>query len=126
MSQPRAEEAVYLYLTTIGRRSGLPREIEIWFARRNGRDYVIAETGERAQWVRNLRFEPRVQWRVADVRFSGRARVIDGIAEPGLKATVQALFLKKYGWGNGLVVELIPDEPLPPGRGGDPLASAWG
>ena len=33
---------MFLYLTTIGRRTGLPREIEIWFTERDGRYYVIA------------------------------------------------------------------------------------
>ncbi|MGH7320849.1 MAG: nitroreductase/quinone reductase family protein [Candidatus Rokuibacteriota bacterium] len=49
------ETPPYLYLTTTGRRSGRPREIEIRFTRRHGRYYIIAETGERARWVQNLR-----------------------------------------------------------------------
>ena len=103
-----AEEA-YLYLTTTGRRSGQPREIEIWFTRRDGRDYVLAEHGERARWVLNLRADPRVRWRVGDAAFTGQARVVDAAAEPGLSAAVQALSIEKYGWGDGLVVELTPD-----------------
>jgi len=31
------EEAEFLYLMTTGRRSGAPREIEIWFTRVDGR-----------------------------------------------------------------------------------------
>jgi deazaflavin-dependent oxidoreductase (nitroreductase family) len=96
-------------LTTTGRRSGQPREIEIWFTQRDGRYYVLAETGARAQWVRNLQVNPRVRWRVAEVVFSGQARVVDAAAEPVLNEAVQALSREKYGWGEGLVVELIPD-----------------
>lgn len=103
------EEPPYLYLTTIGRRSRVPREIEIWFTRRDGRYYVIAEHGERAQWVRNLLANQGVQWRVADGTFTGRARVVDAAAEPELTEAVQALSRQKYGWGDGLVVELTPD-----------------
>jgi deazaflavin-dependent oxidoreductase (nitroreductase family) len=104
----RATEPAYLYLTTTERRSGQPREIEIWFTERDGRYYVIAETGARARWVRNLQVNPRVRWRVAEVSFSGQARVVDVAADPVLNEAVQALSREKYGWGEGLVVELIP------------------
>jgi hypothetical protein len=40
-----------LHLTTIGRRMGLPREIEIWFVVHGDRFYLFAETGEAAAWV---------------------------------------------------------------------------
>ena len=33
----------FLYLTTTGRVSGLPREIEIWFVEANGKYYILAE-----------------------------------------------------------------------------------
>ncbi len=103
----RRREGEFLYLTTTGRRSGLLREIEIWFTRRSGRYYVIAER-RRSQWVRNLLADPRVRVRVGRRRFTGRARVVDARAEPGLRRTVQARSREKYGWGEGLVVELRP------------------
>ena len=105
----KAEEPSYLYLTTTGRRSSLPREIEIWFTRREGRDYVISEQHERANWVRNLLAQPRVRWRVAEVALTGQARVVDAVAEPELTDAIQALSREKYGWGDGLIVELTPD-----------------
>ena len=103
------EEPEFLYLTTTGRRSGRPREIEIWFTRREGRYYLIAEHGARADWVRNLRADPGVRVRVGDERFSGRARVLDPSAEPELSAAARVLSEAKYGWGDGLVVEIVPD-----------------
>ena len=101
-------EPQFLYLITTGRRSGVPREIEIWFTRREGRYYIIAEHGDRAQWVRNLRADPRVHVRVGDTAFAARARVVDAGAEAGLHAAVQTDSTTKYGWGDGLVVELDP------------------
>src|SRR6202453_5331137 len=53
----------YLYLTTRGRSSGLPREIEIWFTHRDGRFYLIAEYPT-SNWVRNLEADSHVQVRV--------------------------------------------------------------
>src|ERR1700758_4726336 len=58
----------YLYLTTRGRKSGLPREIEIWFTERDGRFYVIAEYAT-SNWIQNLRTHPEVQVRAAGKHF---------------------------------------------------------
>jgi deazaflavin-dependent oxidoreductase (nitroreductase family) len=106
------QEPACLYLTTIGRRSGQPREIELWFTAWDGRWFVIAETGARAQWLRNIEAEPRVRWRVGDTTRTGRARAVSAVAEPELARTVQRRSAAKYGWGDGLVVELTPDPPL--------------
>ncbi len=100
-------EPQYLYLVTRGRRTGLPREIEIWFTRRAGRYYLVAEHGDRAQWVRNILAHPPVRWRVGPASFEGRARVLDAGADGVLVAAIQTRSREKYGWGDGLVVELI-------------------
>ena len=105
-----AAELEYLYLTTTGRRSGLPREIEIWFTRRDGRYYLIAEHGEDAGWVKNLRAQPAVRVRVGDVELPAHARVVDVVVEPELAAAVRARSEAKYGWGEGLIVEIAPDD----------------
>jgi deazaflavin-dependent oxidoreductase (nitroreductase family) len=97
----------YLYLTTRGRKSGQEREIEIWFTQLRGRFYVIAEYPT-SQWVQNIRVGSAVKVRVADEKFSAQARILPE-TEPDLRAEVQALSQEKYGWGDGLVVEIIPD-----------------
>jgi deazaflavin-dependent oxidoreductase (nitroreductase family) len=106
-------EAKYLYLTTTGRRTGRPREIEIWFTRHEGRYYLVAERGLRAQWVQNLRVDPVVRVRVGARRFRGRARVVDARAERSLVRTVRRRSETKYGWGTGLVVEIAPPRRAP-------------
>ena len=93
----------YLYLTTRGRKSGKPREIEIWFTHHNGRFYVIAEY-DSSNWLQNLRAHPEVEVRVADRKFPAQARVLS--PESDLSHTIQELSRKKYGWGDGIVVEL--------------------
>ena len=95
----------YLYLTTRGRKSGNPREIEIWFTHRDGRFYVIAEY-ETAHWLQNLRAHPEVQVRVASYKFHAHARVLSPQADADLHHAVQELSRKKYGWGDGIIVEL--------------------
>jgi deazaflavin-dependent oxidoreductase (nitroreductase family) len=64
----------YSYLTTTGRASGRPREIEIWFALLGRTVYLLSGGGERAHWVRNLRRYPRAVVRVGDEAFEVTAR----------------------------------------------------
>ncbi|WP_428263529.1 nitroreductase family deazaflavin-dependent oxidoreductase [Haliangium sp.] len=111
-----AADERFLYLTTTGRRSGLPRRIEIWFVDHDGRYYLVSEHRERSHWVQNLRVEPAVSFSVgtrADGEDSipmtpARARVVSAEAEPELAAKVTALMDAKYGWSDGLIVELSP------------------
>jgi deazaflavin-dependent oxidoreductase (nitroreductase family) len=98
----------YLYLTTRGRKSGLPREIEIWFTHHNGRFYVIAEYGT-SHWMQNLRANPAAKVRVGKMNFPVAAKVLSSEFEPELNRMIQDLSRKKYGWGEGLVVELVPE-----------------
>jgi deazaflavin-dependent oxidoreductase (nitroreductase family) len=97
---------MFLYLTTTGRRTGLAREIEIWFTEHGGRFYLIAEHGERANWVRNIQVNPRVTVRVGDRRFAGTARIVQDSRDPDLAREVKALSQAKYGWCDGLIVEI--------------------
>jgi deazaflavin-dependent oxidoreductase (nitroreductase family) len=104
-------EPRYLYLTTTGRRSGRARRIEIWFTRHEGRYYLVAEHGRRAQWVQNILADREVRVRVGAHRFQGRARVVEGRGDSGLVRTVRRRSEAKYGWGAGLVVEIAPPRP---------------
>jgi deazaflavin-dependent oxidoreductase (nitroreductase family) len=101
-------EPQFLYLTTTGRHSGLPRKIEIWFTEREGRFYIIAEHGLKAQWVQNLEQNPEVTWKAGETEYRGRARILSLTADPDLYGTIQNLSRQKYGWGDGLLVELTP------------------
>jgi deazaflavin-dependent oxidoreductase (nitroreductase family) len=67
----------YCYLTTTGRRTGRPREIEIWFHLEGRTLYMLAEGRGRANWVRNLRADPSVTVRIADQAFAGTARIVE-------------------------------------------------
>ncbi|HZZ60828.1 MAG TPA: nitroreductase/quinone reductase family protein [Roseiarcus sp.] len=98
---------MYLYLTTTGRVTGRPREIEIWFIEHCGRFYLVAER-ESANWVRNIQSKPQVKVQVGDAGLNAIARVVHNDREPQLAATVKALFDAKYGWSDGLIVELTP------------------
>jgi deazaflavin-dependent oxidoreductase (nitroreductase family) len=98
---------MYLYLTTTGRVTAQAREIEIWFTEHGGRFYLVAERAS-ANWVRNIHSMPQVKVRVGDAEFNAIARVLHNDREPELAAAVKALFDAKYGWSDGLIVELTP------------------
>lgn len=98
----------FLYLTTVGRTTGLPRQIEIWFVRSGDWFYVLAEHFERTQWVKNVRRAPRVRVRVGEQEFEATARILDRERDADAWQTVQRLSADKYGWGAGLPVELTP------------------
>jgi deazaflavin-dependent oxidoreductase (nitroreductase family) len=100
----------YLYLTTTGRKTGLPREIEIWFVDHAGRFYILAEHFHHTQWVKNIVANPRVQVRLAGREFTATARVLDEQQDTALYKLAQQLEREKYGWGDGLPVEITPDE----------------
>ena len=61
-----------------------------------------------ANWVRNIQSQPQVKVRVGDAEFNAIARVVHDDQEPQLAVTVKALFDAKYGWCDGLIVELTP------------------
>jgi deazaflavin-dependent oxidoreductase (nitroreductase family) len=73
-----ADEA-FCYLTTIGRRTGRPHRIEIWFGTHGGRLYLLAGGREHSDWVRNLQANARVTVQLGDQTHAGVARVL----EPG-------------------------------------------
>jgi deazaflavin-dependent oxidoreductase (nitroreductase family) len=97
-----------LYLTTIGRRTGLPREIEIWFVVYRDHFYQFAETGEAAAWIKNIRSNPEVTLNIGERQFGAMARVLDRDTDRELWDQVAALATRKYGWGDGLPVEISP------------------
>jgi deazaflavin-dependent oxidoreductase (nitroreductase family) len=105
-----ADEKI-LYLTTIGWRTGLPRRIEIWFVVYRDRFYLFAETGEAAAWVKNLRRNPEVTVRIRERQIGATARVLDRETDGELWDQVAAVADRKYGWGDGLPVEITPFTP---------------
>jgi deazaflavin-dependent oxidoreductase (nitroreductase family) len=101
----RVADADFCYLTTIGRVSGWPHMIEIWFAVYGDAIYMLSGNLHRSDWVRNIVKEPRVE-----VRFgrpdaephAGRGRVVDAQAEPELDAAVRRVVATKYDeWEDG-------------------------
>ena len=112
-----ADDAV-CHLQTIGRTSGRPRTIEIWFATDGSRIYLLAGGRDRAHWVRNLRADPRVRVRIGGQTIQGRAEVIEGSDRDALARRLLAAKYQRWRPGaplsrwaaSSLPVEILPDE----------------
>ena len=99
------------HLQTIGRVSGRPRTIEIWFATDGERVYMLAGGRHRAHWVRNLVADPRVRVRLGGESLTGAARVIEGQER---EAVARQLVAAKYqGWSEGRPMSSWAADSLP-------------
>lgn len=85
------------YLTTIGRVTGKPHTIEIWFALHNRTVYMLAGN-HASDWVKNVRSTPTVTMTIGDSAFAGIARVV---AQEEEDALARRLILAKYQPGYG-------------------------
>ena len=83
----------FCYLTTVGRVSGKPHEIEIWFAMENQTLYMLSGGRDRSDWVKNLLHNPEVTVRLAGEHFEGRARLVESEEEDEL---ARRLLVEKY------------------------------
>jgi deazaflavin-dependent oxidoreductase (nitroreductase family) len=98
--EPGAGDQPYAWLTTIGRRSGEPRTVELWFVLDGRTVHFLAGGGERAQWVRNADVEPAVRLRLGQRTYECRVRRPDpGSVED--TAARRRMATKYQGWREG-------------------------
>jgi deazaflavin-dependent oxidoreductase (nitroreductase family) len=102
------QEQHFLYLTTKGWKTGIQYKIEIWFVSYAGKYYVISERKAKAHWVQNIMHNSKVTFTVSSKSFEGAARVVDKQSESKLAEDVSSLMHAKYGWSDGLIIELTP------------------
>lgn len=82
-------------VTTIGRRSGKPHEIEIWFGVIDDTMYLISGNGPTADWYRNALADSQVSVRLAGETHEGVARDVTDADE---RRRVGDLMGAKYPW----------------------------
>ena len=95
----------FCYLTTTGRVTGRPHEIEIWFGVQGDILYLMSGGRDRSDWVRNIRRNPEVTVRIGDSTYRAHGRVVE--AESDEDRLARRLLLEKYapsnrdldGWG---------------------------
>jgi deazaflavin-dependent oxidoreductase (nitroreductase family) len=121
-----ASQQPYVWLTTVGRRTGEPRTVELWFLLEATSVYFLAGGGEGASWVRNSRAKPEVRVRLGGGTYRGRARTpVPGSDED--QRVRRGIAAKYQAWTEGhplsrwaatswcLAVDLLaPDTGTPP------------
>jgi deazaflavin-dependent oxidoreductase (nitroreductase family) len=101
----------YCYVTTTGRVSGKPHEIEIWFGMRGNTIYLLAGGGDKSDWVKNMRANPQVKVRIAKKHFMGQARFALEVEEE--KQARRVLAAKYQSWRKGRKLSEWAREALP-------------
>jgi deazaflavin-dependent oxidoreductase (nitroreductase family) len=110
---PRDAARSVCRLETIGRRTGVPRELEIWFAADGDRLFLLSGGRDRAHWVRNLRADPRARTRIGGRWYAGTARVIDDPVDADDGRARELLAAKYQGWTPGRPLSEWARESLP-------------
>lgn len=100
----------FLYLTTKGRNITREHTIEIWFTEYNKKYYILSERKKASDWVQNIISDPNVTFNVNNKTYKGYAKLVDRNKEPILANAVSDLMLRKYGWNDGLIVELTSND----------------
>jgi deazaflavin-dependent oxidoreductase (nitroreductase family) len=72
---------IILLLTTMGRKSGLPRVTPLQYEQINGDYYLGSARGLKADWLRNIQSNPNVEIRVGANRLRGKAEVITDLSK---------------------------------------------
>lgn len=105
------QQPQFLYLNTIGWKTGKQYMIEIWFVEYNSRYFIMSERKKKAHWVQNIMHNPKVSFSVNSRKFEGNAKIIekDDNTNSKLILEVSSLMYDKYKWNNGLIVELSAD-----------------
>jgi deazaflavin-dependent oxidoreductase (nitroreductase family) len=87
----------FCYFTTIGRVTGNPHEIEIWFGLNNTTLYLMSGGGDKSDWVKNLIKNPKVTVRIAKQTFNATARIVQAVKEEMLARNMLADKYKERG-----------------------------
>ena len=96
----RYKDETFAYLTTIGRASGKPHRIEIWFGVHEAKLYLMSGGRDRSDWVKNIRNNPEVSIELADETRTGKARIIKPATDEDELA--RFLLVEKYRDGDNL------------------------
>ncbi len=93
----------FIHLTTRGRRTGRPHMVELWFAVGDGKVYLSHE-GEETDWMKNIKQNPEVSFKIGGKNFAGKAHHIEDHAEEAWPAKA-TLYEKYYGKAAKEVIE---------------------
>lgn len=96
-------------ITTIGRKSGEPRRIEIWFHNIDGKFYITGQPGRKRDWYQNMVANPQFTFHL-----KGNVQAdLDATAHPITDETSRRAWFEGYLAGSDRDVEQwITESPL--------------
>jgi deazaflavin-dependent oxidoreductase (nitroreductase family) len=84
-------------ITTVGRRTGEPRRIEIWFHRLDGRYYITGTPGRPRDWYANLVAHPAFTFHLKESATADLPATARPITDPAEREKVLAGLLAPLG-----------------------------
>ncbi len=93
----------FIHLKTIGRKTGLPHVVELWFAV-NGSHVYLSHEGEETDWMKNIKNNGQVSFEIGGKNFTGKGRYLRQKEDEAWTAEV-ALYEKYYGKATKEVIE---------------------
>ena len=100
---------VVMLLTTIGRKSGLPRQTPLQFEEVDGTYYIASARGQAADWFKNIYANPKVHFQIQEREFDALA---EPITDPARIADFLELRLKRHPIMVRLIMHLFDGLPL--------------
>ena len=104
---------IILLLTTTGRKTGLKRVTPLQYEEIDGKYYLGAARGLKADWVRNIQANPRVEVRVKSLNFQGQAEVV---TDPCRVADFVEVRLQRHPLIIGMIMQKAHGLPKQPNR----------
>ncbi|MDQ7025232.1 MAG: nitroreductase/quinone reductase family protein [Anaerolineae bacterium] len=100
----------FLYLTTIGHKTGHPHTIEIWYVDYEDCYVLCAEHREKSDWVKNIQKDANITFSVAerDSTVQPQHGIADIISDESHIQALTMLFDAKYKWSAGLFIRICP------------------
>ena len=99
-------------ITTIGRKTGEPRRIEIWFHNLDGRLYITGTPGRPRDWLANMLAHPDFTFHLKESTQADLPARAVPITEAGERRAVLTAILQKLGRDEANVEEWVAGSPL--------------
>jgi deazaflavin-dependent oxidoreductase (nitroreductase family) len=100
---------IVLLLTTIGRKSGLPRVTPLQYEEVEGQIYVASARGRQADWYKNILRNPNVRVQIRQREFDATA---EPVTDPARIADFLELRLRRHPVMVRLIMHLFDRLPL--------------
>lgn len=100
---------VVLLLTTVGRKSGLPRITALQFEEVDRDFYIASARGKQADWYKNIYANPKVLVQIRNRKFEALG---EAITDPGRIADFLELRLRRHPFMIRLIMHLFDGLPL--------------